>query len=506
MGQFQSKVKCIYRLAQSGKTQLVKDIIEDSKMCVDSFGEDDSVHFFISSNNQVLAGQTNTRFNDSFCWISLNKTDDYKILYELAEGDISMIVMCSNKIRMEKLVLLINQLEKSKNFKKRINIWIDEADSTINLWSKYENICSKDIVEQITLVSATFEPVFNKYKRLHVIGYKDPHPKQYRCLRDSVKIENNYVGSIVDYIEHLFEKYPHLLKEGVRAFIPGNSRITSHDEIAELLVKKYNFAILILNGTRKEIIMPGKKTINLFEYISFKENGEVPEEFKEILSRIYKQHKLYEFPFAITGHLCVNRGITFQTNDFLFDYGIIPNVHKKTEAYQLIARLFGNIGEYQNYKPCKIYSSYSNFNKIEKQEAIAMNISKMVYEQNLSDVGKEELKIAQNLNEDSKWKLIQEEFSNKNDANAFLKKNGRPRNLKESKTSDGFLRSSLTKKLNVLFYDDVIKEIKSFSKTSTFDTKGSVIGKKYSRMIICYKDLEDENSVVFIVRIIEKIK
>jgi hypothetical protein len=59
--------------------------------------------------------------------------------------------------------------------------------------------------------------------------------------------------------------------------------------------------------------------------------------------------------------------------------------------------LFGNIGEYPKYKPCEIYSVSSNFKKIERQEAIAMNISTMVYEQGLQDVGKEELKEAENM-------------------------------------------------------------------------------------------------------------
>jgi len=505
MGQFQSKVKCIYRLAQSGKTQLVSDIIDDCKMCVESFGDDDYINFFITSNNQVLVGQTGKRFGESYNWVSANKKKEFhKLLWEIMHNEYSMIVMCSNKPRIDHLCELIKELEQSEHFTKKINIWIDEADASINLWSRFENMISKDIIGQVTLVSATFDPVFKKYKRLQVIGYKDPHPKQYRCLRDSIKIENDFGGEIVEYIEHIFEIYPKLIEPGKHAFIPGNFYKCSHDLIADTLCSKYNFAVLIINGTRKEIIIPHKPSISLNEFLSYPSDGEIPDEFKNILSRMYIENKLYEYPFAITGLECIKRGITFQSNDFLFDYGIIPAINKKTEAYQLIARLFGNIGEFNNYKPCEIYSTSSNFKKIEKQEAIAMNISTMVYEQGLQDVGIPELQEAANLN-DTSWELLQKEFDNRIDANNYLHTLGCNRNNKETKQGE-FLLSSTTKELSILYYPDIIKELKLFKKTSTFDVKKCSVGSINARMYICYKDLLDPKSIVFIIRIIKKVK
>jgi hypothetical protein len=403
MGQFQSKIKCIYRLAQSGKTQLVKDIIDDCKMCVESFGDDEFINFFITSNNQVLVGQTGKRFDDSYNWVSANKGKEFhKLLWEIIHDEYSMIVMCSNKARMNHLHELINELEKSEYFIKKINIWIDEADASINLWTQFEQIAAKDIVGQITLVSATFDPVFKKYKRLHVIGYPDPHPRQYRCLRDSIETINDFGGNILEYIEHIFEIYPKCLEPGMRAFIPGTFYKSSHDNIADLLTSKYNFAVLIINGTRKEINLPDNSVISLDEHLYYGPDGQIPDEFKEVLARMYVENKLYRFPFAVTGLECVKRGITFQSNDFLFDYGIIPTILKKTELYQLVARLFGNIGEFTNYKPCEIYSTGSNFKKIQNQESIAMNISTIVYEKGLPDVGKEELKQAANLGDPDK--------------------------------------------------------------------------------------------------------
>jgi hypothetical protein len=136
---------------------------------------------------------------------------------------------------------------------------------------------------------------------------------------------------------------------------------------------------------------------------------------------------------------------------------------------------------------------------------MAINIARMVEEQLLEDVGKEELKEAMNAGEDSDWILLQEEFSNRKDANIFLLSHGCKRNLKENKSGD-FLLSSISKELSILDYTEVIKELKCFKKTSTFDVKKSTIGSVYSRMYICYKNVLDKNSIVFIVRIIRKIK
>ena len=169
-----------------------------------------------------------------------------------------------------------------------------------------------------------------------------------------------------------------------------------------------------------------------------------------------------------------------------------------------MARIFGNVGDFSIFKQVEIYSTSTNFKKVQKQESIAMNISKMVYDRQLEDVGKEELTEAMNFNEDSKWELTQTEFINRNDANIFLHANGFNKNNKENKSGEFYL-SSVTKELDILFYTDVIKQLNSFKKTSTFDVNQNPLKNKHSRMIICYKNLTDPSSIVFIVRIIKKI-
>ena len=131
-----------------------------------------------------------------------------------------------------------------------------------------------------------------------------------------------------------------------------------------------------------------------------------------------------------------------------------------------------------------------------------------------------------NFDEDSKLELIYEppigcefttqndprigcEFITRNDANICLQYHGFNKNNKGNfckvEPYKEFYESSLTNKLSNLYYPDVIKQLKSFKKTSTFDVKHNPLKTKHSRMIICYKDLTDSSSIVFIVRIIKKI-
>ena len=67
---------------------------------------------------------------------------------------------------------------------------------------------------------------------------------------------------------------------------------------------------------------------------------------------------------------------------------------------------------------------------------------------------------------------------------------------------DGFILSTTTKKKEKLLYDNVHKEMTSWTTTSTFDVKKNGDRKSYGRMIVCYRDINDVNSAVFIVRII----
>ena len=535
MGAQQSKCKCLYLPAQSGKTRKMEELIQTHKL--GELFEPVDINIIISANNRVLVEQTKTRMtkdlateseegaNDAcikgnvFSWTSGTKESNITsidLAFRLL-GEIEMVVICAHATRLRYLLQTLERLAACPMFTKRINIWIDEADNSINLWSKYENILAMRCINQVTLVSATFDAVVSKYKDLHVLPYLKTHPDCYRGLRTSTRREINFVASAPEYVRHVITTYQDkLTKPGVRAFIPGSNSTGSHDAIAEFLHKEFNFVVIIINGQRKEILVPGQhEPIDLRCYFTIQDD-QIPQEFNAQLAKLYKENNWSRFPLAITGYLCVQRGVTFQCgpeegvhDGFLFDYGVIPPNKCAPEAYQTMARLFGNVGDIPTYKSVEIFTTTATFSGVEKQEEIAINIARMVAEQGLEVVTKKHLKAAQNFDVESLFEpLHTTEFTTLVDATKFMR--GLVAQGKTEKSLErneaGFILSSTTGKKGVLSYSAVMKEMSAWSKTSNFDVKKEQQSKKPSgRLYICYKDIADASSVVFIPRVLVPI-
>lgn len=427
MGSQQSKCKSLYLPAQSGKTRKMEELIKEYKL--GELFDPVDINIIISANNRLLVEQTKTRMKKDlgtstkseeeggasdacikgaiFSWMSGTKKSNISpeaLTLEIMNETIEMVVICAHAKRMEYLSKTFELLSKQRHFTKKINIWIDEADFSINLWSKYQKVIEIPFINQVTLVSATFDAVVAKYKELRVLPYLETHPDCYVGLRQASRKETNFAASsAIDYVTHIISTNETLSKPGMRAFIPGANSTASHDAIAEFLHKERGFVVIIINGQRKEILVPGKdEPIDLKDYLTVQEN-EIPQEFNTLLAKLYKDNNWSHFPLAITGYMCVQRGVTFQCGSakgvhdgFLFDYGIIPpNIKCAAEAYQTMARLFGNIGNIPEYKPVEIYTNERSFTRVEKQEETARNLARMVAEQSLDVVTKKEIKSAE---------------------------------------------------------------------------------------------------------------
>lgn len=424
MGSQQSKCKSLYLPAQSGKTRKMEELIQEYKL--GELFDPVDINIIISANNCVLVRQTTTRMtkdlatesdvgaNDAcikggvFSWTSGTKKSNITaeaLTLRILNGDIEMVVICAHPTRIRYLVQTLEYLANLHLFTKKINIWIDEADNSINLWSKYQKVIEMRCVNQVTLVSATFDSVIAKYKELNVLPYLKTHPDCYVGLRNAIRRETNIVvGSAVEYVRHVMTSQREILmKPGMRAFIPGSNSTASHDAIADFLHKECGFVVIIINGQRKEILVPGQQDpIDLRSYLTI-QNDETPQEFNTQLAKLYKENNWSRFPLAITGYMCIQRGVTFQCGSldgvhdgFLFDYGIIPpNIKCAAEAYQTMARLFGNIGQIPEYKQVEIFTNAVTFSRVEKQEETARNIARMVAEQGLDFVTKKDIKSAE---------------------------------------------------------------------------------------------------------------
>ena len=533
MGAQQSKCKCLWLPAQSGKTRKMEELIQTYKQIGELF-EPVDINIIISANNLLLVEQTNTRMTKDlateseegaddacikgnvFSWTSGTKESNIspcELAFHLLDGEIEMVVICAHAIRLRHLLQTLERLASSRTFTKKINIWIDEADNTINLWSKYESILTMRYINQVTLVSATFDAVLSKYKALYILPYFKTHPDCYRGLRSAVRHEDNFATDFApEYVKHVIEtNVAHLTKPGMRAFIPGSVAKVTHDAIAEFLHKEHGFVVLVVNGERKEILVPGQDSIDMECYFTF-ENGQVPTEFNAQLAKLYKENNWSRFPLAVVGFLCIGRGITFQCgpeegvhDGFLFDYGIIPPIKSAAEAYQTMARLFGNVGDIPAYKPVEIYANAATFSRVEKKEDIAINIARMAAEQGLEVVTKKEIKAAQNFDVESLFDLHTDEFTTLVDATKYMRGLGAREKKEESleRNAAGFILSSADFMKGVLSYSAVMKAMSAWSKTSNFDAKKKKPSKKPSgRLYICYKDTADASSVVFIPRVL----
>lgn len=416
-----SKVHCLWRAAQSGKTRKIMEMIRSdpelsagfhivicanirlqveqltSRMKRELFylpEDSDSDVSMASESSSVTSGDSDgdDKIEGDVCtWLSgasaKKKMTKGELANEIKEGNVSMVVCCSHKARFRHLVALLEDLEKSKLFHKRITVWIDEADASVKLWSNPElDLTRFTKVDRMNLVSATFNSIVNKYGRIRVMGYPDSHPECYMPLAECNLVVQRMGASPVDTLAAVLTAHPEMCQPGVRVFTPALVARVTHDGVAEYLKSK-GFAVMVLNGERKCIECPDGRVIDIVLNIS----AVNPDEIATVLPRLYEDYDLARYPFAVTGQLCLGRGITFQSAEFMFDYGVLPDLPDPASAYQCVARLLGNVKDYPDWKAPTVFMSEEMKRWTLAEEHIAIRIAAEVAARGWADVGEEEI-------------------------------------------------------------------------------------------------------------------
>jgi hypothetical protein len=512
MGINNSKVECIWRPAQSGKTRTYQGIIKEYELLSQLFYECTGfINVVLCSNNKSLVQQTadrhkNDLYDDSsstdsdggeadaridgnvFSWFSgtkKNGIDAQTLAWKICKGEVSMVVCCGHMKRIEYLYELLKELNDAPFFTKKVNIWIDEADESIKKWSKEKVDASKlAVVHSISLISATFDSVLKKYGKIKVKGFEQPHPDSYVKFTDCiVNTDDTAAASSVDYLQAMYEKYETTLcKPGMRLFAPGDVTRESHEKIVDFLCKK-GWAVLILNGERKEIVKPNGEILKIADYATW--DGDTPEEVGKTITKIYIDSGLNEFPFAITGQMCLNRGLTFQNEQFLFDFGIAFNMADRATAYQCVARMLGNIKHFQSYKRSTIVTTSRMKKFVEQTENIAVNIGKLVRDNELTFVDKDTMNIAE---VDIKTYRI---YSDETTVKKVCKTLGYIFKTTVD-NADGFKETSLNAKKCVVSLADAVKKV-----PTAYGSNDGV--KTYRVSYPCYVDTRDATSLRFVV-------
>ena len=469
---------------------------------------------------------------------------------KIKEGDVSMVICCAHKTRLTYLNDLMRNLEKSKHFQKSINIWIDEADASIKLWSPF-NFHTYEKVNKMWLVSATFFSVVDYFEKIRVVPSSVSHPEVYLQLKDcEIEVNDTPVSNAVEYLKAVYRsRREELCRPGMRLFAPGDIEMASHLAIADELLND-GWAVAILNGKTKCIRVREDGVDKDFP-ISKYTNDEGPEEVGKVIARMYNTLGFGVYPFAITGQLCLGRGLTFACeekkvisfendgvwetewiadNEFLFDEGIVPEISDLATQYQCAARMVGNIRGFQKFRTPRITTTTKMKDAILHSETIAVNLAPHVLKYNLREVGHcemewcthdDEFKYADDLTDFDEKKKGEEEKQKKRDINRIL---NAPENFKAewekfdsleaAKESIGSIVGQNMKKDKNGFYTrkfgnevrpfklEEIEKMKNGSPTanSNLALEDMKVGDVHTRTFVTYRDINDPNTAVFHVR------
>ena len=359
----------------------------------------------------------------TFAWIHEkgHNLETVELASKIKNGTYSNIICCSNNKRMERAIQLLDLLkneydeylyhskvvssfengeqmprfmyEKSKkelatSYSKRVNIWIDEADASLKFWKKYINCFTgsryEGLIHNIELISATLSPVYAFLSDRHIKArlrvYKSTHSDSYLRYSDCAIIHTyGYLANNpTDHIQNILDNEE--IPSDCRLYCPGLIKRSSHEEISALL-QSHGFNVLIINSLNKEIRFElNRKPLSLEKLMD--ENMEL----SQVLNSIYHKYGLDKQPFAVTGNICVGRGITFAGEQFMFTHGIIPETRDADEAYQSVARCIGNVLSKECFQLPTIYISEKTHIKVLDAEFKSTNIAKASnYGEDLND-------------------------------------------------------------------------------------------------------------------------
>jgi hypothetical protein len=176
------------------------------------------------------------------------------------------------------------------------------------------------------------------------------------------------------FISHVIRKYPEILHENTRTFIPAHIRRSGHNSVRELVFSiNTNAVVIVINGFEKTLQykdqLENTKTIPLTSD---------DEEVCETISRLITKHKLQSRPVVITGFLCVGMGQTL-THRLLgsFTSAIFGHLDlTNDEISQLFGRITGRMKDWgDKYVQTQVYCPTTIMHRCQVMEECARNMA-----------------------------------------------------------------------------------------------------------------------------------
>lgn len=369
------KFQLICKPEQSGKTFLmIQQLVKDIESNVDK----EIVNIILCDNNLLLTKQTSKRveseltkyIRDGVAYVELSSHqrsachDMESVFHAIVAKGVRNIICCTNGKRMDDIYELLTSIHETCEFtrgKFHTNIWLDEADKFIRfidntlrpVVSKYDDI-------HVNMITATPKPLFKKYKYINVLPIEKTTSEEYHGWEDNM-IDLQPKKSCLDFAEMILtDVAKDKVLPGTKWFIPAMTVKESHDAMKDLCIACH-MAVLCVNGYGIVLTIPDEEPIQV----------DKDSDINKKITMLYEKHQLQRFAFAITGNICIGRGISIMSESFMMDYAILSHYSNKNDASQLAGRMKGNIKQFRGYKNkntelnegIRIYTTYA-FNAI----------------------------------------------------------------------------------------------------------------------------------------------
>ena len=359
------KFQLICKPEQSGKTFIMIEQIKEDLQFPEVGKE--TINFIFCDNNLLLTRQTSVRvdkdltsyIHEGKTYIELsshNRTTYHgtdSVFRAILTASARNIICCTNGYRMDDIFSLVNDINGNlfTSDKFIFKIFLDEADK----FTRFIDNTLKPLVDEndnvyVKLITATPRDLFNKYQYMNVLPIEETTSREYHGWDDNhIRIIDKSCGCLefADHVLSIVAAEPNLILPGTKWFIPAKHTKRSHELIRDLCVSK-GMAVICVNGNGITITLPD----TLERIVRTKDD-----ELSHIVVKYYREYRLHRFATAITGYICIGRGVSIMSQSFMIDYAIYSQVSNKDEASQLAGRVKGNCKHYPNYKPPVVFAS-----------------------------------------------------------------------------------------------------------------------------------------------------
>jgi hypothetical protein len=440
---WESKCTLICKPEQSGKTfvmiqQIIRDLSEPTE------GKK-IVNIILCDNNLLLTKQTGERvkndlsefqrgggddvdeLDELYLELSSSKRTNYhtadSVVGALVTKPVKNVLCCANGVRVDDIYSIIDGLSgvsDRSGDEFSFKVWLDEADKFIPFIDQtFKDLLRRPNV-QLYCITATPKALFKKYNSMNVLPIENTTSDKYHGWADNkITLIDDSVPTGSAFVKHVLDTHQGLIVAGTKWFIPASYTKKSHNEVKDICVEM-GFAVLVVNGDGLSLTLPKTK-----ELILYKKDDELNVK----IMQMYQNHSLDSSPFAITGNICISRGISImsepseESEGFMLDYGILSICSNQQEASQNSGRLKGNIKGWGSYKPPVVFTT-TRFNDVaEEWESKSRGLAELAFkldaEGKSTVITKTEFKT---LGEGYGYTIHDEEFASFAKAIAFLKK------------------------------------------------------------------------------------